>query len=147
MPFAPAGEKVDHGSPPSAPTAYGEYKLGGKSVRELGSTRTSRIVSRVVQDDVHYGLITVRETAQLAVRLSNPSVEPGTGSGGQSAAREAGIPEDFEEMFGKKAEALMELLGIDNVADTVIGNETVRGVSGGEVSQTKQSTLNDVLLC
>jgi len=38
-------------------------------------------------------------------------------------------------MLGNKADTLLRILGIDNVADTVIGNATVRGLSGGEAKR------------
>lgn len=116
-------------NPPSAPVAFGEYTLGGKSALELGGSRVSRLVSRVVQDDEHYGLITVRETAELAVRLSNPPESPE-----QKTAAGVDPAETPAQEAARKAALLLEELGIDNVADTVLGNETVRGVSGGEVS-------------
>jgi len=112
-------------APPANPTAFGDYTLGGKNARDLGNARISRLISRVVQDDEHYGLITVRETAELAVRLSNP---PSEATGADSEAAETPAEE-----AARKAAILLAELGIDNVADTVLGNETIRGVSGGEV--------------
>lgn len=72
-----------------------------------------RISGYVMQDDALFPMLTVRETLIYSARLRLPSVVPMT----EKAAR---------------VEALMAELGLSHVAGSRIGNESIRGVSGGE---------------
>ncbi len=75
--------------------------------------RFRRISGYVMQDDALFPMLTVRETLLYSARLRLPSSVP---------TKEKKI----------RVEALMSELGLSHVADTRIGNESVRGVSGGE---------------
>lgn len=72
-----------------------------------------RISGYVMQDDALFPMLTVRETLLYSARLRLPSVVPMT----EKLAR---------------VEALMTELGLTHVAASRIGNESIRGVSGGE---------------
>ncbi len=75
--------------------------------------RFRRISGYVMQDDALFPMLTVRETLLYSARLRLPSSVP-----------------TKEKIF--RVEALMSELGLSHVANTRIGNESVRGVSGGE---------------
>jgi len=64
-------------------------------------------------------MLTVRETFQFALDNSNAD------------AALLGSP-DFEALQRRKVELMMELLGLKECADTVVGNAMIRGVSGGQ---------------
>jgi ABC-type multidrug transport system ATPase subunit len=72
-----------------------------------------RISGYVMQDDALFPMLTVRETLLYSARLRLPSAVP-------VAEKRA------------RVEALMAELGLGHVAASRIGNERVRGVSGGE---------------
>ena len=65
-----------------------------------------------MQDDVVYGTLTVRENVRFAARL-RLSLSKGS-------ERE------------KVVQELLEELNLDKCADTKVGNELIKGVSGGE---------------
>ncbi len=75
--------------------------------------RFRRISGYVMQDDALFPMLTVRETLLYSARLRLPSSVP-----------------TKEKIL--RVEALMTELGLSHVANTRIGNESVRGVSGGE---------------
>lgn len=72
-----------------------------------------RISGYVMQDDALFPMLTVRETLLYSARLRLPSVVP------------------MSEKLAR-VEALMAELGLTHVAASRIGNESIRGVSGGE---------------
>lgn len=72
-----------------------------------------RISGYVMQDDALFPMLTVRETLLYSARLRLPSVVP------------------MAEKLAR-VEAIMAELGLTHVAASRIGNESVRGVSGGE---------------
>lgn len=72
-----------------------------------------RISGYVMQDDALFPMLTVRETLLYSARLRLPSAVP------------------MAEKISR-VEALMAELGLSHVAGTRIGNESIRGVSGGE---------------
>jgi ABC-type multidrug transport system ATPase subunit len=73
--------------------------------------RFRRISGYVMQDDALFPMLTVRETLLYSARLRLPSSVP-----------------TKEKIL--RVEALMTELGLSHVANTRIGNESVRGVSG-----------------
>ncbi|CAI7784977.1 unnamed protein product [Closterium sp. NIES-53] len=89
----------------------GSVELDGAVVR--GSTMR-RMSAYVMQDDLMFPALTVRETLMFAAEL-------------RLAAN--GVTKEEKE---RKVESLLELLGLTKVADSLIGNESQRGVSGGE---------------
>ena len=70
-------------------------------------------VAYVRQEDVFYTQMTVRETLLFAARLRLP----------------ASVPLKEKE---RRVDALIEQLALRKAADTIIGNEKRRGISGGE---------------
>ena len=77
-------------------------------------------------DQDHAPVLTVRETFDFARRCT-------------AASSDIAAPEDIEHDVHK----LMVGLGLDHVADTVVGDENLRGISGG---QKRRVTVGEMLL-
>ena len=69
-------------------------------------------VAFVSDENIHLAHLTVKQTFEFADALLNP-------------------PYDKEKQ-NKKINAILEILGLTHRADTIVGNDLVRGVSGGE---------------
>ncbi|WVZ95977.1 hypothetical protein U9M48_041674 [Paspalum notatum var. saurae] len=79
----------------------------------LHGRRLRSISAYVMQDDLLYPMLTVRETLQFAAEFRLPRALP-------------------PERKRARVDALVDQLGLARAADTVIGDEAHRGVSGGE---------------
>ncbi|XP_037403924.1 ABC transporter G family member 5-like [Triticum dicoccoides] len=88
----------------------GSVTLNGEP---LTDGRLRAISAYVMQDDLLYPMLTVRETLLFAAEFRLPRA--------LSAARKR-----------DRVDALIRQLGLSGAADTVVGDETHRGVSGGE---------------
>ncbi|XP_028396482.1 ATP-binding cassette sub-family G member 2-like isoform X2 [Dendronephthya gigantea] len=76
-----------------------------------------RMTGYVVQHDVVMGLLTVRENIYFSASLRLPSSMT-------------------SEEKAQKVDKLIDELGLSKVADSKVGNEVVRGISGGEKRRT-----------
>ena len=76
--------------------------------------RTALCFSLVAEDDSHIPTLTVRQTLSFAFRCKTPPNE--------------GRWEDTDD----HVDMVLRVLGLSHVADTVIGDESLRGISGGE---------------
>ena len=72
-----------------------------------------RLVSFVAQDDNHMAAYTVRQTFEFAARCQMPEGTP-------------------EHKVQERVQVVMEVLKLDHRADTLVGDNLLRGVSGGE---------------
>ncbi|TMW61229.1 hypothetical protein Poli38472_013692 [Pythium oligandrum] len=77
------------------------------------SKQLKRLTSYVMQDDLFYATITVREHLMFQAQLR------------------MGKTHTVEE-YTQRVETVMEELGLNKSRDTLIGNESIRGISGGE---------------
>jgi ABC-type cobalamin/Fe3+-siderophores transport system ATPase subunit len=97
---------------------------GGKTAKHMN---VHRLVGYVDQHDDHLPLLTVRETLQFSQtsmvdsRLATP---------------------ELKEVMDMRVENLLRILGLSNAADTILGNDLLRGVSGGE---RKRVTVAEML--
>jgi ABC-type Na+ transport system ATPase subunit NatA len=66
-----------------------------------------------------YPLLTTRETLQFAHDNSHADVSPL-----QSA--------ELSSLHAKKVDTMLELMGLEECADTIVGNSYIRGISGGQ---------------
>lgn len=73
----------------------------------------NRVAGFVTQEDYHIPTMTVRETMRISSYLRN---HPNVG----------------RENMDERVEIFLKVLGLDHVADTIVGGEMLRGVSGGE---------------
>lgn len=94
----------------SRDSLHGAVSLNGEP---LHGRRLRAISAYVMQDDLLYPMLTVRETLQFAAEFRLPRSLP------KSKKR-------------ARVDALIDQLGLARAADTVIGDEAHRGVSGGE---------------
>lgn len=88
----------------------GEYYYNG----HFPDTRKfHRLVSFVPQDDNHMAAYTVRQTFEFAARCNMPEGTP-------------------EHKIQERVQVVMEVLKLDHRAETLVGDNLLRGVSGGE---------------
>lgn len=86
----------------------GEYYIGGRPEKP-----SSKWCSYVTQDNVHISLFTVRETLEYAALLRLEEKTP-------------------LEKRKERADDVMKMLGLEDVADVLVGSPMVKGISGGQ---------------
>lgn len=75
-----------------------------------------RSTAYVMQDNVHIGLLTVRESIYFASELR--------------------LPEEWSrEKKDKRIQKILDMLGLQEVANTIVGTEFIRGISGGQLKR------------
>ena len=79
----------------------------------------SKLTAYVDQGESHLALLTVRETFQFA--LDNSVSDPALLQN-----------EEFARMHAQKVDYLLDLLGLREAENTILGNSVIRGVSGGQ---------------
>lgn len=95
----------------------GEVLYGGLSAKEMKKRYAGEVVYSM-EDDVHLPTLTVRQTIETALRLKTPGRLPD------------GISE--KEFREEMLQTLLKMLNIVHTENTLVGNEYIRGVSGGE---------------
>ncbi|XP_062148181.1 ABC transporter G family member 32 [Alnus glutinosa] len=130
----------------------GRITFNGHGLNEFVSQRTSAYVS---QQDWHVAEMTVRETLEFAGRCQGVGFKYDMLL--ELARREkiAGIkPDEDLDIFMKAlalggqdtslvVEYIMKILGLDICADTLVGDEMLKGISGG---QKKRLTTGELLV-
>ena len=113
-------------SPSSGDQLSGSLLWNGIPVHDAQDLQPWRRLAPYVsaRDDSHAAVLTVRETLQFAAECMAGSDTPKT-------------------VINDRVQQLMEALGIDHVADTVVGDENLRGISGG---QKRRVTVGEMLL-
>ncbi|XP_074275947.1 pleiotropic drug resistance protein 1-like [Silene latifolia] len=130
----------------------GKVTYNGHNMNEFVPQRTAAYIS---QHDVHMAELTVRETLAFSARFQ------GVGYGHEMLAelcrreKESNIKPDPDIDLFMKASAvegqkeniitdyILKILGLDICADTMVGDEVIRGVSGG---QRKRVTTGEMLV-
>ncbi|KAL3448186.1 ABC-2 type transporter-domain-containing protein [Aspergillus insuetus] len=95
----------------------GDVRYGSMTAEEAGQYRGQIVMN--TEEELFFPSLTVGETMDFATRLKVPARMP---NGVES-------PEAYREETKK---FLLESMGISHTVDTKVGNEYVRGVSGGE---------------
>ena len=93
------------------------------------STTAGTIVDRIDLDDLHFPTLTVNRTMKFALRNKVPSERP----------QQLRKRKDFVQ---EKRDDILDSLGIKHTKKTLVGNEFIRGVSGGE---RKRVSLAEVM--
>eukprot|EP00644_Phytophthora_capsici_P001183 jgi/Phyca11/129625/e_gw1.86.8.1 len=104
----------------------GQILYGGKQGSEIDLTK---LVGLVDQTDNHIPTLTVRETFKFADMCMNGRPED------QHA--------DMRDIAALRTELFLQILGLENCADIVVGNALLRGVSGGE---RRRVTVGEMLV-
>ncbi|KAH9724816.1 ABC transporter G family member 40 [Citrus sinensis] len=130
----------------------GRVTYNGHDMNEFVPQRTAAYIS---QHDVHIGEMTVRETLAFSARCQGVGSRYDMLTELARREKEAGIkPDLFIDVFmkaaateGQEANVLtdyyLKVLGLDVCADTLVGDEMVRGISGG---QKKRLTTGEIMV-
>ncbi|RDW56738.1 ABC multidrug transporter [Coleophoma cylindrospora] len=100
----------------SFPAVDGNVHYGNMGPKQAKKYRHQIVMNS--EDDIHHPTLTVNETLGLATATKVP--------GNRQDEK------DTEEYMTEVADSILDSLGIPHTKDTLVGNEFVRGVSGGE---------------
>ncbi|KAJ4797884.1 ABC transporter G family member 36 [Rhynchospora pubera] len=119
----------------------GEITYNGHGMDEFVAQRTAAYIS---QYDTHLGEMTVRETLAFSARCQGAGTRYDMITELARREKEANIQPDPDiDVFmkaigagGKKdgivTDYVLKILGLENCAETQVGNQMIRGISGGE---------------
>ncbi|KAN0038042.1 hypothetical protein ACTA71_000214 [Dictyostelium dimigraforme] len=94
----------------------GDVTYGNISANDWSKFRGETIYTG--EEDIHHPTLSVRETLDFTLKLKTPGNRP---------------PEETKRTFRSKVyELLVGMYGLVNQGETMVGNEFVRGLSGGE---------------
>ncbi|XP_024525458.1 ABC transporter G family member 31 [Selaginella moellendorffii] len=136
---------------PSLKTS-GSITYNGHSFQDFEARRTASYIS---QDDNHIGELTVRETLDFAARCQGVGFTYDMLVELVRREKEAHIrPDPYIDAFMKacavkgakhsvRTNYIMKMLGLEVCADTVVGSDMLRGVSGG---QKKRVTTGEMIV-
>lgn len=97
----------------------GEVTYGGVDAKRMASDFRGEVIYNP-EDDLHYATLSVRRTLRFALQTRTP---------GKESRLEGESKQDYVQEFLRVA---TKLLWIEHTLGTKVGNEYVRGVSGGE---------------
>ncbi|KAJ5773236.1 CDR ABC transporter [Penicillium paradoxum] len=101
----------------------GDVRYGGTDSEKMARQYRSEVLYNP-EDDLHYATLTVRDTLLFALKSRTPD----------KASRIPGESrEEYQETF---LSAIAKLFWIEHVLGTRVGNELIRGISGGEKKRT-----------
>ncbi|XP_057834764.2 ABC transporter G family member 36 [Cryptomeria japonica] len=130
----------------------GEITYNGHRLDEFVPQKTSAYIS---QNDLHVGEMTVRETIDFSARCQGVGHRFELLSELARREKQAGIFPEAEVDFFMKATAMegvesslqtdytLKLLGLDICGDTIVGDDMMRGISGG---QKKRVTTGEMIV-
>ncbi|KAJ6346920.1 hypothetical protein OIU76_003581 [Salix suchowensis] len=130
----------------------GHVTYNGHEMNEFVPQRTASYIS---QHDLHIGEMTVRETLEFSARCQGVGHLQGLLAELSRREKEANIkPDQDVDVFMKAVAAkgqeatvitdyVLKILGLEVCADTLVGDEMVRGISGG---QRKRVTTGEMLV-
>uniref|UniRef100_A0A0E0C2X7 ABC transporter domain-containing protein n=2 Tax=Oryza meridionalis TaxID=40149 RepID=A0A0E0C2X7_9ORYZ len=129
----------------------GRVVYNGHGMEEFVQERTAAYIS---QEDLHAGEMTVRETLAFSARCLGTGDRQDLLTELTRREKEANVtPEHDIDMFMKESayggeskiviNYIMQILGLHICADTLVGNDMARGISGG---QRKRVTIGEMLI-
>jgi len=102
-------------------------KMTAEDLKKEKDIDANRLSMYVTQQDEHLPFLTVRETTKFSHENATPMP----------------TNEREEDVYARKIDSVHRLLSLDNCLDTIIGNDLVRGVSGGE---KKRVTIGEAMV-
>jgi ABC-type multidrug transport system ATPase subunit len=111
-------------------TLAGEMLYNNVATDQL-KKRLPQFVNYVTQCDTHMPTMTVRETLAFAYECCTAR-----GSSGSSSKDKAMTMDAVANANQKTPSAVLQMFGLDNCQNTIMGNHMVRGTSGGEKKRT-----------
>ncbi|CAN6201350.1 unnamed protein product [Urochloa humidicola] len=130
----------------------GEVTYNGFALDEFVPQKTAAYIS---QTDVHVGEMTVKETLDFSARCQGVGTKYDLMTELTRREKEAGIrPEPEVDLFMKatsmegvqsslQTDYTLRILGLDICADTIVGDQMQRGISGG---QKKRVTTGEMIV-
>jgi ATP-binding cassette subfamily G (WHITE) protein 2 (SNQ2) len=97
----------------------GDVTYGGTDAAEMGKKYRSEVLYNP-EDDLHYATLKVKETLKFALKTRTPGKE----SRNEGESRQSYVQEFLR--------VVTKLFWIEHTMNTKVGNELIRGVSGGE---------------
>jgi ABC-type multidrug transport system ATPase subunit/ABC-type multidrug transport system permease subunit len=95
----------------------GDVHYGGMSWQEMGQKYRGDVVYNS-EDDLHFATLSVEQTLRFALKTRTPAIRPS----GETR-------KDYQDKF---LNVLGKIFGIEHTFKTKVGDEMIRGVSGGE---------------
>lgn len=120
-------------------TLEGEF-LYNDAKESANTFLVPKLVDYTEQGDHHAATLTVEETLKYAWLCTTG----GHHSYAQAAHSEAKDQLDFEDEHLTKVHNVLTSLGLTGCKDTYVGDDVIRGVSGG---QKKRVTVGEMLVC
>ncbi|BAS73106.1 Os01g0609900 [Oryza sativa Japonica Group] len=131
----------------------GKVTYNGHGMHEFVPERTAAYIS---QHDLHIGEMTVRETLAFSARCQGVGTRYEMLTELARREKAANIKPDHDIDIYMKASAMggqessvvtdyiLKILGLDICADTVVGNEMLRGISGGQRKRVTTGMTNSL---
>jgi ATP-binding cassette subfamily G (WHITE) protein 2 (SNQ2) len=105
----------------------GEVSYGGLDAKEF--TRYQGEAIYTPEEDTHFPMLTLKQTLTFALRCKTPGVR---------------LPDESRRDFRQKVMgAILQMFGLVNQVHTLVGNEYVPGLSGGE---RKRTTISEAMV-
>jgi ABC-type multidrug transport system ATPase subunit len=125
------------------PALTGEVRFNNRTADEnrTGGVFVNRLCAFVGQQDLLFPTLTVQETLDFAAKNSIPDAnllrDP------HHSPAESALIDELVGLESQRADLLIGMLGLAECSTTFVGNDLLRGVSGG---QRKRVTLGEMLL-